>query len=169
MSSRIIQFYRLIGTDTEGRRLDEIWTWPDERTERVHDFIQWMFPMDQASGVNPDAPLLTKADRAAFAADPMLATNLRRSLKFFLNFLGLEITPTGQVTGSPRFQQRIAIWNRSNHNWLRITRMLKSLRLLGLESEAQAVWNCLRELHEKDGYVSEYSFEYWREAAAGLE
>jgi hypothetical protein len=93
---------------------------------------------------------------------------LARSLAVFLDFLGLEMRSDGRVGKSPMFQDRIAIWKYSNHNWLRITRMLKSLRLLALEKEAEQAWACLRQLHEEDGYVSARSFGYWQDAAAGL-
>jgi hypothetical protein len=31
-----------------------------------------------------------------------------------------------------------------------------------------AAWLCLKELHEKDGLVSEGSFQYWTDASRGL-
>lgn len=161
----ILAFYRLRGTDSEGRRLDEIWAWDHAHLEQVHDFIQWMFPLDEPSSVNPDAPLLTESDRAAFADDPALRSSVRKSLAVFLDFLGLQIDKTGHVTKAPHFARRIAVWKYSNHNWLRITRMLKSLRLLDHEAEAQQVWQCLKQLHEKDGYVTDHSFAYWQSAA----
>ena len=73
----------------------------------------------------------------------------------------------GEVAKAAHFDQRTVLWKYANHNWLRITRMLKSLRLLGLETDAQRVWGCLRELHEQEGYVSAASFRYWQDAAEG--
>jgi hypothetical protein len=169
MSSRILEFYRLEQPDSEGRMLEDYWGWGNDTLEHVHDFIQWMFPLDEPSAVNPDAPLVTKEDQAAFRREPLLQTSMRRSLNVFLNFLGLEMRRDGQVVQQPHFDQRISLWRVSNHNWLRITRMLKSLRLLGFEKEAGEVWQRLRKLHEEDGYVSEHSFGYWTEAANGLD
>jgi len=144
MASRILDFYRLEMPDSEGRMLEQYWRWDQERVEQTHDFIQWMFPLEEQSAFNPDAPLLTKDDEAAFRREPQLRSSLRRSLGFFLNFLGLAIAPDGRVSPNENFHQRIALWRRPNHNWLRITRMLKSLRLLGCEDEARAVWKCLK-------------------------
>ena len=169
MASRILDFYRLEKPDSEGRMLEEYWRWGQDQTEQCHDFIQWMFPLEAPSAVNPDAPLLTEEDEAAFRQEPLLRSSLRRSLGFFLNFLGLAISPDGRVDRNEKFHERIALWRTANHNWLRITRVLKSLRLLGCEDEARAVWKCLRNLHEEDGYVSENSFSYWREAAEGFD
>ena len=166
--SRLLDFYRHKSPDCQGRTLREIWSWNDEQLEHCHDFIQWMFPLDEPSSVNADAPLVSGEDRLAFQTEPQLQTAMRRSLSVFLAFLGLAMTEDGRVIRGQNFNRRIGIWKHSNHNWLRITRMLKSLRLLGLDKEARAVWLCLKELHEKDGLVSEHSFEYWRNAAEGL-
>jgi hypothetical protein len=70
--SKLLDFYHLTGRDSEGRRLDDIWTWSDEELEHCHDFIQWMFPLDAPSSVNADAPLVTEQDRAAFRDDKQL-------------------------------------------------------------------------------------------------
>lgn len=165
MPSRIVEFYRREKPDSEGRMLEEYWGWGNDTLEQLHDFIQWMFPLNEPSAVNLDAPLVTREDQDAFRREPLLQSSMRRSLSVFLNFLGLEMRQDGHVDRRANFGQRISLWRASNHNWLRITRMLKSLRLLGFEKEAREVWKCLRQLHEKEGYVSEHSFGYWREAA----
>jgi hypothetical protein len=166
MESAIVQFYRLRGPDSEGRMLEQIWQWDHDQLERCHDFIQWMFPLDEPSSVNPDAPLLTPVDRAAFSADTSLQSAMGRSLRVFLDFLGLERREDGSVVKAAHFERRAAIWKYTNHNWLRITRMLKSLRLVGLDAEAHQVWKCLEKLHESDHYVSDHTFGYWRDAMA---
>ena len=169
MSSPIVEFYRLNEPDSVGRMLSEYWSWDDQTLEFCHDFIQWMFPLDEASAFNPDAPLLTEEDCEAFGRDSLLQNCVRRSLKRFMAFLGLEIGSEGAVGRSANFDRRIAVWNGMNHNWLRITRLLKSLRLLGMENEAREVWKCLKMLHNEDGYIPNDSFAYWMDAASGLE
>jgi hypothetical protein len=166
--SRLLDFYHQKGRDTEGRKLEEIWQWTDQELEQCHDFIQWMFPLDEPSSVNPDAPLVNQQEQMAFRGDPQLQSAMRRSLATFLRFLGLETLSDGRIVRGENFNERLAIWKWPNHNWLRITRVLKSLRLLGFESEATALWVCLDELHAVGGFVSENSFRYWSEAAEGL-
>jgi len=165
--SQLVDFYLLQGRDPEGRTLDQVWGWDNEDLEQCHDFIQWMFPLDEPSAFNPDAPLVTQDDRLAFRTDPQLQAAMRRSLSVFLAFLGLSVAEDGRVVRGRDFERRLSLWKHANHNWLRITRVLKSLRLLGFETEAGAFWACLRELHEKEGFVSPDSFQYWREAATG--
>ena len=54
----IIAFYS--GAEDSARRtLAEILQWDDDRLEMVHDYIQWVFPTRQPSGVNPLAPTVT--------------------------------------------------------------------------------------------------------------
>jgi len=35
------------GKDDEGRTLDEMLSWSDLKLERLHDYIQWMFPLPE--------------------------------------------------------------------------------------------------------------------------
>jgi hypothetical protein len=143
--SRLVDFYRGQATDTKGRSLADLWAWEDDRLEEVHDFIQWLFPLPEPSRFNPDAPLLTDADVAAFGGDEQLRANLRKSFTRILAFLGLAQTEGGQVVEGPGFAARAPdVWAHPSHNWLRITRILRSLRLLGLQAEARALYAWLQ-------------------------
>ena len=52
-----------------------------------------------------------------------------------------------------------------NHNFLRITRILSSLRLFGLTEEAEALLDVLEVLARKfPGPVSPETLEFWRDA-----
>ena len=88
--SQLLDFYRGEGTDAEGRSLHELWSWSNDELEQVHDFIQWMFPLREPSRFNPDAPLLTAADVAAFRSDAFLRSRLTKSFQRILVFLGLS-------------------------------------------------------------------------------
>src|SRR5689334_20682072 len=55
--SQIVDFYRGLTIDTEGRLLQDLWNWDDESLEVSHDFIQWMLPLRDPSQFNPDAPI----------------------------------------------------------------------------------------------------------------
>jgi hypothetical protein len=144
-ADRIVLFYRG-GRDSAGRTLAEILSWGDDRLEAVHDFIQWVFPTRQPSGVNPDAPLASDATAAAFAADAVLRDRLRGALDRLLAFYGLrrqgpriEIDPSG-------FPLRSRVWLRpGNHNHLRLTRIMQSLAALGQRDDAVALQRCLLE------------------------
>jgi hypothetical protein len=167
--SRLVEFYRGKSADAVGRTLQELWAWDDGRLEEVHDFIQWLFPLPEASAFNPRAPVLTADDIAAFRAEPALRENLLRSFARILAFLGLTAAADGTVTEGPNFAAREPeVWADPNHNWLRVTRILRSLHLLGLEEQSRALFAWLKAAHDARRYpVPGDTFRYWAEAASG--
>src|SRR5947208_7865434 len=127
--SAILRFYEGRAPDDRGRYLAEIQQWPDERLESVHDFIQWMFPLRERSGANPGAPTLDQKTIDEFRARPELQDNLRASFCRMLRFYGLGLEE--DVRRGANFEERAGNWlSPWNHNHLRITRILKSLRIL---------------------------------------
>jgi hypothetical protein len=99
----LLAFYSGNGRDSEGRTLEEILGWTDERLEYCHDYIQWLFPTDQPSAFNSDAPLVTSAGRATFKKSQRLRDNLLRAFDRMLAFYGFQSTsdPTNlQITPS---------------------------------------------------------------------
>src|SRR5262249_46283698 len=164
--SRIVDFYRGQGTDSKGRSLKEIWTWSDNDLEEVHDFIQWLFPLPEPSQFNPDAPLLSEQDIAAFKSDPVLRTNLMKSFDRILGFLGLALDNDAEVVESNNFPARIPdVWAMLNHNWLRITRILRSLNLLGMKAQAQALYERLSAYYKSRRFpIPPDTFRYWTNA-----
>ncbi len=164
--SRLVQFYRGEAADTEGRYLTKIWDWSDDRWEEVHDFIQWLFPLPEPSQFNRNAPLLTPEDIDAFGREPPLRENLLRSFQRFLKFLGLSQQEDGRVVEAENFASRAAdVWAVRNHNWLRISRVLRCLTLLGLPAEAAALFAWLKENHLRRRFpIGTDTFRYWEQA-----
>ena len=162
--SLLIAFYRGARPDTAGRMIGDIWALNHKRLETVHDYIQWLFPLPEASRFNPAAPLLTSADKKAFRADPELQERMRRSFDLMLAFFGLVRSGTGIIRNSA-FDN--AHWVEPlNHNHLRLTRMLLSLRHAGLDAEARALSACLLDIagHEGKTAISPRTLTFWREA-----
>ena len=161
----IVQFYRGVGADARGRTLEAILAWDDGQLEAVHDYIQWLFPLDEPSRFNSAAPLLTNPDRLAFRQPP-LAANLRRALDRMLAFYGFAMDRSSadpRIIRSPGWNERSQQWlHPGNHNLLRLTRMIRSLALLGQVDLAAALYGALR--RECEGRVSEVTLEYWKEA-----
>jgi hypothetical protein len=163
--SRIVRFYRGDSPDTRGRTLDDILAWDDGQLEAVHDYIQWLFPLDEPSRFNPDAPLLTPADRLAFRHEPH-AANLRRALDRMLRFYGFTIDRSAgapRIIRSAQWEDRSQEWlHAGNHNLLRLTRVIRSLALLGQTDLAQALYAALK--REGEGRVTSATLGYWKEA-----
>src|SRR5262245_38928693 len=116
--SEIVGFYRGTGTDHSGRRLDEILQWDDGALERVHDYIQWLFPLDEPSGANWRAPLLNGDDVAEFAADASLRESLHCAFLRMLKFYGFEgrVRPEEQAGRPEPERQEPALVERAA-NW----------------------------------------------------
>ena len=165
--SAIIRFLAGRAPDDKGRFLTAIQQWPDDRLEAAHDFIQWLFPLRDRSGANPDAPVLTGADIAEFRSRPELRETLRSSFVRMLRFYGFEMAGGPLCVRSANFPERSKNWLRPwNHNHLRITRILKSLMLLGLEAEAQAFFACLKDVYDEGGNsISGETFAFWQSAS----
>eukprot|EP00927_Polykrikos_kofoidii_P032357 TRINITY_DN27598_c0_g1_i1.p1 TRINITY_DN27598_c0_g1~~TRINITY_DN27598_c0_g1_i1.p1 ORF type:complete len:716 (+),score=123.59 TRINITY_DN27598_c0_g1_i1:28-2148(+) len=167
----LLPFLRGYGVDCSGRRLEDIYDYDFRRMERCHDYIQWLFPTDEASRFNLRAPMMTPELRATVRRDPVLANTIRRSLDKFCDFLGLEVVRKDEVLvvqKAPHFEERfVDCWrggcggNGGNHNWLRISRVLHCLRLVGLDEEAGALFSCLERLH-KSGIRCGVALEHWR-------
>ena len=164
--STLLAFYRGAAADSEGRTLQQLWAWNDERLDTAHDYIQWLFPLPEPSQFNPDAPLLTAEDIAAFEWDPTLQNNLRKSYQRMLAFFGLALDDDGKVIDADNLASRAPdIWEAPNHNWLRISRILRCLTLLGLQLEAIAFFMWLESAYQSGRFpIDAHTFGYWRRA-----
>ena len=112
--SPLVQFYAGAAADARGRMIAVLWSWDDERLESVHEYIQWLFPLPEPSRFNDGAPLLTRADIAAFAARAELRDNLRRSLGRMLAFYGFALEALYRASGAAAIGERpLAFWRRS--------------------------------------------------------
>lgn len=167
--SPLIAFYRGDGRDHCGRLLSHIHQYSFDSLERHHDFIQWLFPLPEPSGANPSAPLLTAEDIAAFHADHSLRETLLESFQLMLQFYGLDIEARGDsvvVARGDHFDERSRVWlTGGNHNFLRISRILRSLSLLGLGDYAQAFLKCLEDIYTDEARtIGTTTMGYWRRA-----
>lgn len=181
----IVAFYdpTIKAQDAEGRTLDETLEFSNEQLEYYHDYIQYLFPLPERSPVNPSAPTITKDVREAFLTRQHLRKQLGRSLERMANFYGLEASTSDSISASdkdsdgttnptlnfkpaPEFEtlSKQSWRKRFDHNHLRITRIIRSLRVLGLEVEAQAFRKALVE-NDDPQKVSERSRMFWARAA----
>lgn len=129
------------GTDDRGRTLEEILGKDDHWLEYTHDFIQWLFPIDSPSGANPKAPVVTAAEAQELGANANIASNLRASFGRMAGFYGF-VVKEATIERKINFSLRAPHWaGQPTHNDLRITRILRSLRLFGLTSEAKLFYD----------------------------
>lgn len=169
----LVRFYMGISSDDEGRKIDDMLTWDNQLMQVCHDYIQWLFPTDEPSRFNKDAPLLNASIADLFKSDSRLQLNVRRALKHFSSFLGLawEGSPESQLascTQADNFEKRIlGCWQGpNNHNWKRITRILRCLQLVGMIKERDAFYACLLDIIATHPcMVDGETVRFWQDAA----
>ncbi|KAI1359012.1 hypothetical protein F5Y08DRAFT_320641 [Xylaria arbuscula] len=170
---RLVRFYdpTASGPDARGRTLDEILGWDDDRLESQHDYIQTVFPLPEGSGFGHLAPIIDKETMLIFAQSPGLQKNLVRALKRMLTFYGFDahekeddefrLTIAPKKDSNAGFSRWVV---RIDHNHLRISRIIRSLRVLGLEGAARDFYDALMRIHEKSGRVGSSSIGFWTRA-----
>lgn len=164
----LVSFYLGESCDDIGRTIQEIHSWDYDQLEDVHDYIQWLFPLTERSNFNSSAPLLDKPQIERFRSDDRLIEQLLISFEIMLNFYGFNyenIDGSIQISRSHQYAERKNNFLKYSHNFLRITRILKSLRLLGLETYAQSFFDALTQLYLEEGdKISSLTFTYWQQA-----
>jgi hypothetical protein len=147
--SGIASFLSGEGADGQGRSHGEILAYDDRTLEARHDFIQWLFPLPEQSRAVPGSPVLTPADIEAIHASDVAQRNLRAAAARML-----------------AFYRDNDHWLRSHdHNHLRITRIVKSLRLLAGDGAADAFRSAILERVEaKAAPINAASLAFWSEA-----
>ena len=149
MPGAVAAFLEGEGVDGRGRTVFDVLALNDVALEQTHDFIQWLFPLPEPSAAVPDAPVLTGAEAAAIRDSGMaqcaLAAATDRMEAFF--------------RANP-------LWLRpDDHNHLRITRIIRSLRLLRGDAEADAFRAAILSIVETTrAPVSARSRGYWSTA-----
>ncbi|MEH2107793.1 opioid growth factor receptor-related protein [Nostoc sp.] len=167
LTAMLVPFYLGEQRDSEGRTIQEMWTWDFEQLECTHDYIQWLFPLPERSAFNSNAPIVDEEVIQAFKSNPHLRQNLLRSFTVMLKFYGLQRHESNNVkilvTQSEDYPNRKREWVYIfNHNYLRITRILKCLIIFGLDNEAQAFYECLRQIYREDSdRIGGETFQHW--------
>ena len=152
MSSSGDEVYKfLIGdqVNNNGWSLIDVWNFSDQKIESTHTFIQWVFPTSEVSKATPGSPTLNDKQVEEIRNSAQAKSNLSKSAKWYLNFL-----------------ERNNHWRKSyDHNHLRITRMIKSLRLLCGDDEADFYKEQFWQLLGSDLMgIPSRTVEYWEDA-----
>lgn len=167
--SPLIPFYRGQRPDNRGRFLSDVQHQSLEDLEDVHDYIQWMFPLPEPSSANAEAPILTRQDIEEFARDEGLREELLKSFEIMLAFYGLQLRRVDDrilIVTAPSFCARSEVWlTPHNHNFLRMTRILRSLNTLGCRPYARALFEALQDLYARhSSIIGSETFRYWQQA-----
>ena len=114
--------------DFKGRYIHDIFNFTDHEIESTHDFIQWIFPLEEASRSSFNAPVLEKFEIEEIRSSNIAKINIINASQWYLSFL-----------------KRQNHWIRHyDHNHLRITRIIKSLRLLVSNESADSFYDDIK-------------------------
>ena len=143
----IVEFLEGTGIDNHGRRLDQVVAEDDEYWERTHNFIQWLFPLDEESRSVRGSPVLVEEHMLAIRESESARNNLQRSVTRYKDFLA----------GTNNWRSEY------DHNHLRISRVIKCLRLLVSDEEANTFkyW-VAGQLGDQIDLINSESKRYWR-------
>ena len=167
-SSRILNFYMGTGTDQSNRTIHDVWNFSNSKLEKVHDYIQWLFPTSIKSKYNTSAPVLTLEERKKFSKTDIYKKNMKKSLDMMLRFYGLERKTVSCKNvicmNSKTFHERSKNWLQpSNHNFQRLSRIIRSLSELGMKDFAKALYHCLtRDIYPMFQNVIGDSMKHWK-------
>lgn len=153
--SKIAKFYLQEIPDHAGRYLVDIWAQSDEWLEKTHDYIQWMFPNRDPSPVSPKAPILTDEVVEEFKSNEYLITQVRTSLNRMIRFYEMDEENPWWCT-------------KNNHNYLRCTRILHTLREFGMLKELSEFYSMLMTVANNNSEVIHgLTRSYWADAFEG--
>uniref|UniRef100_A0A672H9F6 Opioid growth factor receptor-like 1 n=1 Tax=Salarias fasciatus TaxID=181472 RepID=A0A672H9F6_SALFA len=135
---RNLRFYlNKIPLVPDGIYIEEIlskWRGDYDKLEHNHTYIQWLFPLRE-QGLNFYAHELTQDEIKEFQNTREAKRRFLAAYSLMLDFYGIKLLDkSGNVARASNWQERFQHLNESHHNYLRITRILKSLGELGYEA-----------------------------------
>ena len=135
--------------DFKGRMIQDIWNFSDEEIESQHDFIQIIFPLNKKSqSVFHGHYLENEEIIKSLKNDEQVKQAIIKSSLWFLSFL-----------------KRNCYWNnRHDHNHLRITRVIESLRLIVSNEEADKFHKSILEIIKGNNKINNRTLEFWKNA-----
>lgn len=162
--SQIIRFLRGEAPDDQGRYISQFWDADDTKLESDHSYIQWLFPLDTPSAYNSTAPVLTVEDIKTMRRDMEIRRNMVTSFSRMAEFYGFYMTDGKLV---PTFGYRVGKrwWlSPGNHNFKRISRIIKSLRFAGLYDVSALFFYKMEEVAKEHPIIVGKSYDYWKTA-----
>jgi len=168
--SDILMFYYGEKIDKCRFVINQVLNFTDIEMEQNHDFIQWLFPTNEQSQFNLNAPLLTDSDTTVFKTNINVKNTVAQAIDRFMYFLGFNAIYPDEINTKvldnliiyePTTYATEIMLNEFNHNHMRITRMIKFLKLIN-HWQLELVFNAVH-----DNCAVEDSKKYWKEAYNG--
>ena len=135
--------------DHKGRMLSDIYKFSDNEIEATHDFFQIIFPLAEPSYWSSNKYFIeSQQEVEILSKNKNVREVILQSASWYIAFL-----------------KRNNHWKNSNdHNLKRITRMIKSVRLIVGDIEADKVKKEIISIENIEKLVGQKSFQYWETA-----
>lgn len=163
--SEIEKFYMEDSPNAAGYVLEDILSQSDSWLEQKHDYIQWLFPTDEPSRFNQKAPVISQkcADKLIQKYGDDLKDKIIKSFFRMARFYGFCVFYVGKsVVVKPNDMLDKGWLSKGNHNFLRLTRIMESLQLFGLNNYYKALKECLLDIAAKyPDIIGEKTKKYW--------
>ena len=169
MQGDIIGFYEGKVPNQIGMTFDDVRNMTFEEMEKNHHYIQWIFPDTLKSKAVPTSPILTNSDREVFSLRSDLQAKMYDMFNRMLNFYGFVIEEN-KIRRADDFEKRIKNWlSPRNHNYKRLTRIMRSLRLLRQPQWANALHACLEDVYDEyESLIGPVTKQFWDEAISEI-
>ncbi len=145
--SQLLEFLEGKGVNGRGQSLRVVLAKTTKELESEHDYIQWLFPLREPSMCVAGVPVITDDEVAVVRQNDTMQRNLREALERMTRF----------------FLKNFHWLVPHDHNHLRITRIIHSVRMLLGDDEAMQFYDHIMEC-VKGSPVSMSSIMYWRRA-----
>jgi len=163
--SILVEFYRNEQPTPEGLMFADFVNYSYEQFEGDHAWIQWILPTKEASAFNPDVPLLTDEDITLFKSDSKILENYMYAIYRVMDFYGMTIFKGNAMWQEAGNHKNPKWWlEHFNHNFLRVTRLLLSLRYMGYDNLSQSIFELLKVHREQ--YQNSVD-QYWEPSVYG--
>ena len=168
LNDNLLFYSNQLPSRPDGGLIEDIltdWRGQYNKLERHHGFVQWLFPLRE-EGMNSLIHPLQPHELAAIQQSQPCRQRFLRSYELMLDFYGFEPSASFGSTGAIRLVAVARLRNliSSTHNYLRVTRILKSMGEFGYEQLklglVLALW---RESRGERGtqYMRRSCDEYW--------
>lgn len=149
IQSPLVQFHLGRGRDGAGRRHQDVMALDDDHLEWTYDWTQWTFPIYERSELCPQAPVLDEVDHSILASSDEARERMAAA----------QIRMVAFLEDGTRWLRE------SDYNHFRITRAIRSSRLILGDQHANDFRRCILELMMRRRHrVSRRAIAFWREA-----
>lgn len=155
LNANLIDFYCNNQPNVDGELLYGILVMSVHELEHGHRWVQWVFPSDEPSKANNNSPLLDNETIEKLKSDTTFYNKFSASADMFFNFLHAGESDDGKP-----------VWLMlRNHNYMRITRVIKSAKLFDRFDIAERFYSYGRDLYDKwPEDIGEQTLSFWLNA-----